>query len=58
MEKRELVCVACPLGCGITVTLSDKGEVVDVTGNTCKRGRLCKKRMYCSYPFTHNYRKG
>lgn len=37
MEKRELVCVACPLGCPITVTL-ENGEVKDVTGNTCKRG--------------------
>lgn len=33
MEKRELVCVACPIGCGITVTL-ENGEVTSVTGNT------------------------
>ena len=38
MEKRELVCVACPLGCPITVTLDDNGAVTEVTGNTCKRG--------------------
>lgn len=38
MEKRELVCVACPLGCGITVSIGDKGEVLEVTGNNCKRG--------------------
>lgn len=38
MEKRDLVCVACPLGCGITVTLDDSGNVLEVTGNTCKRG--------------------
>lgn len=37
MEKRELTCVACPLGCPITVTL-DGGNIIDVTGNTCKRG--------------------
>lgn len=49
MEKRELVCVACPLGCGITVTLSDKGEVVDVTGNTCKRGDAYA-RSECTAP--------
>ncbi len=36
--KREMVCVACPLGCGITVELSDSGEVLSVKGNTCKRG--------------------
>lgn len=38
MGKRELVCVACPLGCGITVTIDDNGEISEVTGNTCKRG--------------------
>ena len=37
MEKRELTCICCPLGCQITVTLED-GKVVDITGNTCKRG--------------------
>ncbi len=35
---REMVCVACPLGCPLRVELSDSGEVLSVTGNTCKRG--------------------
>lgn len=35
---KDLVCVACPLGCAIKVTLDDNGNVTDVTGNTCKRG--------------------
>ncbi len=38
MEKRELVCVACPLGCPVTVTFDADGNVQTVTGNTCKRG--------------------
>ena len=37
MEKRELTCIGCPLGCSITVTL-ENGEIKDVTGYTCKRG--------------------
>ena len=37
METRELICINCPLGCQLTVTL-DAGEVVSVTGNSCKRG--------------------
>ena len=36
--KRSLVCVACPLGCPIEVEMNDAGEVLSVTGNTCKRG--------------------
>lgn len=37
MEQRILTCIGCPLGCLVTVEL-EKGEVVSVTGNTCKRG--------------------
>ena len=37
MEKRELTCIGCPLGCSITVT-RENGEIKDVAGYTCKRG--------------------
>ena len=37
METRNLTCIGCPLGCAITVTM-DGGNVVSITGNTCKRG--------------------
>lgn len=36
--KKNIVCVACPIGCGITVELDDGGAVLSVTGNSCKRG--------------------
>ena len=36
-EERELICINCPLGCPLGVTLED-GVVQSVTGNTCKRG--------------------
>ena len=38
-EIRELICINCPLGCHLSVTLED-GEVVRVEGNTCKRGEV------------------
>ncbi|MBO6215178.1 MAG: DUF1667 domain-containing protein [Lachnospiraceae bacterium] len=37
MEKRELTCIGCPMGCQITVTMNGS-EITEVTGNTCKRG--------------------
>ncbi len=40
--KRDLTCVACPLGCSITVELNGD-EIVSVTGNTCKRGEAYAK---------------
>ncbi len=43
METRELTCIGCPMGCQITVEL-DKGEVLSVTGNTCKRGDIYARK--------------
>ena len=37
MDKRELTCIGCPMGCGLTVEI-ENGEVTSVTGNTCKIG--------------------
>lgn len=37
MEKRNLICIGCPMGCALEVTL-DGGEVLSVTGNTCPNG--------------------
>ena len=37
MEKRELTCIGCPMGCQLRATLED-GVVTAVTGNTCPRG--------------------
>ena len=33
-----ITCINCPVGCRMTVTLSDNGKFVSVTGNTCPRG--------------------
>jgi len=35
--KRDMICISCPLGCHLSVTL-DGGQVTDVEGNLCKRG--------------------
>lgn len=37
MDIRELICIGCPLGCRLTVTM-DGADVRDVRGNTCPRG--------------------
>lgn len=39
MEKRELICISCPMGCPLTVEL-EGGEIVNITGNTCNRGEV------------------
>ena len=39
MAMIELTCISCPLGCPLKVETDGGGQVVSVTGNTCKRGR-------------------
>ena len=39
MEKIELTCINCPMGCPLVVTMED-GKVIEVTGNTCRRGEI------------------
>ena len=37
LEEKQIICINCPMGCRMTVGVSD-GKVVSVQGNTCKRG--------------------
>ena len=39
MPEQVLICVGCPLGCHVTVKISDKGEIESMTGNQCKEGK-------------------
>lgn len=37
METKELVCIGCPVGCSLKVTLQD-GKAIKVNGNSCRIG--------------------
>ncbi len=39
MEAQQLVCIACPLSCRLSVTRQSDGGI-EVTGNRCPRGEL------------------
>lgn len=43
MEKRELICIGCPMGCPLVVEL-EGSDVVSVTGQTCKRGEVYARK--------------
>ena len=47
--QKNIICVACPMGCGVTVDIADNGEILSVTGNTCKRGDTYA-RAECTNP--------
>jgi CxxC motif-containing protein len=38
VEQKALVCIGCPLGCRLEVTI-DNSEVINVTGQSCKKGK-------------------
>ncbi len=43
METRELICISCPMGCPLKVEM-ENGEVVSVSGKTCKRGDVYARK--------------
>ena len=43
MEEKNLICINCPLGCPLTVSL-ENGEIKTVTGNTCPRGEAYARK--------------
>lgn len=47
--QKNIICVACPMGCGVTVDIAENGEILSVKGNTCKRGDTYA-RAECTNP--------
>lgn len=43
MEKINLTCIGCPMGCLLTAEMN-KEEVVCVTGNTCLKGNTYARK--------------
>lgn len=35
---KELICIACPRGCALTVTIDDATNIIEVSGNSCPKG--------------------
>lgn len=46
MEVKDMICISCPLGCQMSVTV--KGSEITVTGNTCKRGEVYARKEILS----------
>lgn len=43
MDKQNLICITCPVGCHLTVSHTDGGGWL-VEGNQCKRGEIYAKK--------------
>jgi CxxC motif-containing protein len=38
-KAEKIICVGCPMGCTITLTIDDRGRIVKVDGYKCKEGQ-------------------
>lgn len=47
-EQRELICIGCPIGCMLEVSL-EKEKVMDVKGYSCKKGKIYGEKE-CTHP--------
>ncbi|WP_035292760.1 DUF1667 domain-containing protein [Clostridium sp. KNHs214] len=47
-DVKELTCIGCPMGCSLEVKV-ENGEVVDVKGNTCPKGKTYAEKE-CTNP--------
>ena len=47
--ERIITCINCTVGCRMTVVLSENGDFVSVSGNTCPRG-AAYARQECTEP--------
>lgn len=39
MKNQEIICVGCPCGCHITLTVDESGKIVKFDGNECSAGK-------------------
>ena len=46
--EQQITCINCPVGCRLQVVL-ENGQVVSVSGNSCKRGEIYAKQE-CTAP--------
>ena len=39
IKERKLTCIVCPKGCDLRVEFNDDGEIINIEGYTCPRGK-------------------
>lgn len=47
MERRELICIGCPMGCALSVEL-ERRELIKITGHTCPKGEIYARKEVTS----------
>lgn len=46
--KKALECIICPMSCQLEIEIDEKGNILQVQGNTCPRGeKFARQEMTC-----------
>ena len=43
LNEKKFICIMCPLGCLITVKADDNGDIKEILGSSCKKGKQYAK---------------
>ncbi len=46
MPQKEIICVGCPMGCHVSLSIDRSGEITDIFGNECKQGKKYARQEY------------
>jgi CxxC motif-containing protein len=41
-----VICIGCPMGCEIKLSVGNKGEITGISGNRCKEGKKYASQEY------------
>jgi CxxC motif-containing protein len=46
MSQEEIICVGCPMGCHVLLSIDPSGQITDYSGNECKQGKKYARQEY------------
>ena len=46
MAEPEIICIGCPLGCRVKLTVNKKGEITDINDYQCKVGKKYARQEF------------
>ncbi len=46
MRKSHFICIGCPMGCDITVSVDENDQITQVDGHNCKQGKAYAQSEY------------
>jgi len=49
MSEKEIICIGCPMGCHVLLSIGPSGEIISFSGNDCKQGEIYTTQEY-QYP--------